>query len=118
MPGIVDNLFVAAAGCDASMAHDNDAVHLAQRLQTMRDDPGGASARQRSEGIDQRAFALHIEVVGHLVEKEHVTLAIKGARHQKQRRLPTGKLLSSLTMLELKGIIRRLPGKRIVLSGK
>ena len=32
--------------------------------------------------------------------------------------LSTGKLLSSLTMLELKGIIRRLPGKRIVLSGK
>ena len=31
--------------------------------------------------------------------------------------LSTGKLLSSLTMLELKGIIRRLPGKRIVLSG-
>ena len=32
--------------------------------------------------------------------------------------LSTGKLLSSLTMLELKGIIKRLPGKRIVLSGK
>ena len=32
--------------------------------------------------------------------------------------LSTGKLLSSLTMLELKGIIKRLPGKRIVLSGE
>ena len=32
--------------------------------------------------------------------------------------LSTGKPLSSLTMLELKGIIKRLPGKRIVLSGK
>lgn len=30
--------------------------------------------------------------------------------------LTTGKLLSSLTMLELKGIIRRLPGKRISLK--
>ena len=30
--------------------------------------------------------------------------------------LTTGKLLSSLTMLELKGIIRRLPGKRITLK--
>lgn len=29
--------------------------------------------------------------------------------------LPTGALLAALTMLELKGIIRRLPGKRIVL---
>ena len=49
------------------------------------------------EGVDQRAFAFHIEVVGHLVEKEHVALAIKGARHQKQRCLPAGKLLSTLT---------------------
>ena len=32
--------------------------------------------------------------------------------------LSTGKLLSSLTMLELKGILKRLPGKRIVLSRK
>ena len=30
--------------------------------------------------------------------------------------LTTGKLLSSLTMLELKGVIRRLPGKRICLN--
>lgn len=30
--------------------------------------------------------------------------------------LTTGKLLSSLTMLELKGVIKRLPGKRIVLK--
>ena len=30
--------------------------------------------------------------------------------------LTTGKLLGLLTMLELKGIIRRLPGKRIILS--
>ena len=30
--------------------------------------------------------------------------------------LTTGKLLSSLTMLELKGIIKRLPGKRIELK--
>jgi len=30
--------------------------------------------------------------------------------------LSTGKLLSSLTMLELKGILRRLPGKRITLK--
>ena len=33
-----------------------------------------------------------------------------------QTGLTTGKLLSSLTMLELKGIIRRLPGKRIILK--
>jgi len=33
-----------------------------------------------------------------------------------QTGLTTGKLLSSLTMLELKGIIRRLPGKRITLK--
>ena len=33
-----------------------------------------------------------------------------------QTGLTTGKLLSSLTMLELKGIIRRLPGKRISLK--
>ena len=30
--------------------------------------------------------------------------------------LGTGRLLSSLTMLELRGVIRRLPGKRIVLN--
>ena len=30
--------------------------------------------------------------------------------------LTTGKLLASLTMLELKGIIRRLPGKRIAIK--
>ena len=30
--------------------------------------------------------------------------------------LTTGKLLSSLTMLELKGILKRLPGKRITLK--
>ena len=32
--------------------------------------------------------------------------------------LTTGKLLAALTMLELKGIIRRLPGKRIELKQK
>lgn len=32
--------------------------------------------------------------------------------------LTTGKLLAALTMLELKGIIRRLPGKRIVLDSR
>ena len=32
--------------------------------------------------------------------------------------LSTGRLLSSLTMLELRGVIRRLPGKRIVLKGR
>ena len=32
--------------------------------------------------------------------------------------LGTGRLLSSLTMLELRGVIRRLPGKRIVLNGR
>lgn len=32
--------------------------------------------------------------------------------------LPTGKLLSALTMLELKGVIRRLPGKRIALRSR
>ena len=30
--------------------------------------------------------------------------------------LTTGKLLASLTMLELKGLIRRLPGKRICIK--
>ena len=30
--------------------------------------------------------------------------------------LTTGKLLASLTMLELKGMIRRLPGKRICIK--
>ena len=30
--------------------------------------------------------------------------------------LTTGKLLAALTMLELKGILRRLPGKRITLK--
>ena len=33
-----------------------------------------------------------------------------------QTGLTTGKLLASLTMLELKGVIRRLPGKRITLK--
>ena len=33
-----------------------------------------------------------------------------------QTGLPAGKLLSLLTMLELKGIVRRLPGKRITLQ--
>ena len=32
--------------------------------------------------------------------------------------LSTGKLLAALTMLELKGVIRRLPGKRIVLADR
>lgn len=32
--------------------------------------------------------------------------------------LTTGKLLAALTMLELKGVIRRLPGKRIVLADR
>ena len=30
--------------------------------------------------------------------------------------LPTGKLLPSLTMLEIRGIVKRLPGKRISLK--
>ena len=33
-----------------------------------------------------------------------------------QTGLPAGKLLSLLTMLELKGVVRRLPGKRIALQ--
>ena len=33
-----------------------------------------------------------------------------------QTGLTTGKLLASLTMLELKGMIRRLPGKRICIK--
>lgn len=32
--------------------------------------------------------------------------------------VPTGKLLSLLTMLELKGVVRRLPGKRVALQGR
>ena len=30
--------------------------------------------------------------------------------------LTTGKLLAAMTMLELKGILRRLPGKRVALT--
>ena len=30
--------------------------------------------------------------------------------------LSTGRILAVLTMLELKGVIRRLPGKRIILK--
>ena len=33
-----------------------------------------------------------------------------------QTGLPAGKLLSLLTMMELKGVVRRLPGKRIALQ--
>ena len=75
--------------------------------------------------IDNGASAPYIDVNDTLPKLSAEERAIVEALQQGERLvddviadtgLTTGKLLASLTMLELKGVIRRLPGKRISLK--
>ena len=77
------------------------------------------------KSIDKTASSAYIdvnEILPKLSEGEQkIVLALKNGQRLvddviAETGLTTGKLLSSLTMLELKGIIRRLPGKRIELK--
>ena len=77
------------------------------------------------KGIDKEQSAPYIDVNETLSklspEEAAIVKAISGGERLvddviAETGLTTGKLLSSLTMLELKGVIKRLPGKRIVLK--
>ena len=77
------------------------------------------------KAIDKKAVTAYIDVNDVLTklsdnERKIVLTLQKGPRLVDdviaETGLTTGKLLSSLTMLELKGIIKRLPGKRIELK--
>ena len=79
------------------------------------------------KGIDKAPSAPYSDVGPILAklsaEEQSIVTALSGGERLvddviAETGLSTGKLLSSLTMLELKGIIKRLPGKRIVLSGR
>ena len=79
----------------------------------------------RLDTSSESAFAESMEIMLKKLSPEEQTIvdALSGGQRLvddviAETGLSTGKLLSSLTMLELKGIIKRLPGKRIVLSGK
>ena len=55
---------------DAALLHDQDAVGVSDRIETMGDDDGGAADEQAIQGILDEAFALGVEVGGGLVEDE------------------------------------------------
>ena len=83
-----------------------------------------ADEKNQKKAIDNGAFGTYSEL-NNLIsrlspEEQAVVAALKNGEQQVddvivQTQLTTGKLLSVLTMLEIKGIIRRLPGKRIAL---
>jgi len=77
------------------------------------------------KAIDKKAATAYIDVnelLPRLSENERsIVLALENGPRLvddviAETGLSTGKMLSSLTMLELKGILRRLPGKRIELK--
>ena len=77
------------------------------------------------KGIDKAQSALYSDVNDILPklssDEQAIVKALLGGERLvddviAETGLTTGKLLSSLTMLELKGVIRRLPGKRICLN--
>ena len=77
------------------------------------------------KGIDKAQSALYSDVNDILPklssDEQAIVKALLGGERLvddviAETGLTTGKLLSSLTMLELKGVIKRLPGKRIILK--
>ncbi|MGM9548887.1 MAG: DNA-processing protein DprA [Faecousia sp.] len=79
------------------------------------------------KGIDKAPSALYSDVhpvLSKLSPDERAIVTALGGGERlvdeviAETGLTTGKLLSSLTILELNGIVKRLPGKRIVLSGR
>ena len=82
-------------------------------------------AESDKKGIDKERFKPYIDLNDILPKLSEEERAIVSALKNGQRLvddviaetgLTTGKMLASLTMLELKGIIRRLPGKYITLK--
>lgn len=84
-----------------------------------------SSEKRNKKGIDKPACAPYIDVNDTFpklsADEAAVASALKGGERLvddiiAETGMTTGKLLAALTMLELKGVIRRLPGKRVSLK--
>ena len=81
--------------------------------------------KDKKKGIDNTATPPYIDVNDTLpelsAEESSIVAALKNGERLvddviAETGMTTGKLLAILTMLELKGVIRRLPGKRVSLK--
>ena len=99
------------------MANDNNVKHLPEH--------GPLDENGHKKIIDKQASAPYIDLNDKLpklsAEEESVVALLKSGERLvddiiAETGMTAGKLLAMLTMLELKGVIRRLPGKRISLK--
>ena len=117
-----DKLRMAAGDRAVQPVHrENNRVKVAQTVRLPREKEGTAE-KSHKKVIDNGASAPYIDVNDTLPQLSADESAIVSALKDGERLvddliaetgMTTGKLLASLTMLELKGVICRLPGKRV-----
>ena len=97
---------------------------VAQKPKIPREDPAREEAADK-KAIDKEPSEAYSDVNAVLSklspEEQQIVLCLRQGERLvddviAETGLTTGKLLAALTMLELKGILRRLPGKRIILK--